>query len=702
MEKGLDRSAPRSKPVEFSSGARADQSDPFFVKHATEGQHDRVGANPVRSPGEILFRIRQEAADLWLWITRPAPLLEQSAPLARLPDPSAVAEALRGTSFAAEVERLAELILQHCFPLPGAAIETGPEIEWRRDYVHRITSGAAYFRRVPYLDLRRVGDHKIVWELNRHQHLVLLAQAFRLSGRTEFFREIVRQLESWFAQNPYMRGMNWASALEVAFRALSWLWVYHLAGERMETDFRRRFLAWLYRHALYLEHNLSVYFSPNTHLLGEAVALHALGVLFPAFPGARRWERLGGRVVREQMDRQVREDGSHFEQSSYYQVYALDLLLWHQVLAETSPAFRQKLCRMSEYLQALLGPAAAIPFIGDDDGGRLFHPYGSRDRFARATLATAAVLLRTNCRYQPEDLHEQAAWWLGEAALRHSGSGECAGVDSRLFPQAGMAVMRTGQLQVLVDAGPFGAGSAGHSHSDTLSMLVRHGDEEILIDPGTYTYVGDPAWRAWFRGSAAHNTVRVDAIDQARPDGPFRWQDTPRVEILRWETSPGCDYMDAVCAYAGFRHRRRVLLVKPDLVAVLDEVTGGPGEHLVEQFWHLGPSVLVLSPSCFRVGTKACLGVDAAGEVELTQGGRDGWRSRCLNHKESSPVVRVSRKTHLPARLGAILDLSGSQDPIGGEVRGEAELVVKGPPSGSIRFLEGNLPEFTRRSPAGR
>src|SRR5213075_3247545 len=104
-------------------------------------------------------------------------------------------------------------------------------------------------------------------------------------------------------------------------------------GDRMEADFRRRFLSELYRHGVYLEHNLSVYFSPNTHLLGEAVALHALGALFPVFPRAQEWRSAAGRIVREQMDFQVRPDGSHFEQSSYYHVYALDMFLFHYVLA---------------------------------------------------------------------------------------------------------------------------------------------------------------------------------------------------------------------------------------------------------------------------------------------------------------------------------------------------------------------------------
>src|SRR5215831_10822526 len=234
---------------------------------------------------------------------------------------------------------IADLILQHRFPLLGITIDTGPEIDWRRDYLHGVSTGTPYFRRVPYLDFARAGDHKVIWELNRHQHLVLLAQAFHFSGSLAYLDEAFRQLESWLVANPFLRGINWASALEVAFRALSLSWFWNLAGGEMAELLRARFLAALYRHGCYLEGNLSIYFSPNTHLLGEAVALHALGAWFPEWRRAARWRETGGRIVEQEMRRQVREDGSHFEQSVYYHVYALDLFLLHRLLAECPPAY---------------------------------------------------------------------------------------------------------------------------------------------------------------------------------------------------------------------------------------------------------------------------------------------------------------------------------------------------------------------------
>jgi hypothetical protein len=589
----------------------------------------------VRSPREISFRLRQELANLRMFVMPPTLTADQKPPLPGLPDPALVADRLRGSEFARTVEALAEEIVAHRFPLLAYEIDTGPEIDWQLDYVHGIRPDAQYFRLVPYLDFHKAGDHKVIWELNRHQHLVVLAQAFLLTGRAEFVSEIQRQLESWLAANPYLRGMNFTSALEVAFRALSWIWVYHLAGSAMTGAFRHRLLGAIYRHGAYLEHNLSVYFSPNTHLLGEGVALHAIGRLFPKFPNTRRWKRRGAEIVDEALDKQVRDDGTHFEQSTYYHVYALDLFLLHYILAGKIP---RKLEKMAEYLHAVMGPERSLPFFGDDDGGRLFHPYGTRSDFGRATLATCAVLFeRPDWDVEIHDLEEQAIWWLGDRPMPQQTD---IARDLQLFEQAGIAVITEGDLHVVADAGPFSEGSGGHSHSDTLSFVMRLGREEILIDPGTYTYVAEPDLREWFRSSAAHNTIRIDGLNQATAVGPFRWMEHPETDV--WKQKDGA--LEGVCRHHGFTHRRRILVQRQRML-VHDEVFGPKGVHVVEQLWHTGESAEQLAPNLFQIGVRTLLTVSGPATLE------EGWRSRVLGHKEFAPVVRFKRESPFPVAL---------------------------------------------------
>ena len=553
----------------------------------------------MRSSKEIAFRLRQEVSNLVL-LARPP----------RLPEtfPAPVVPPLPGISIpkASEIACLAQEIRNHRIPLFNLPFDFGSPIRWRRDAVSGRETPPKYFRRIRYLDSEVAGDHKIIWELNRHQHLVVLAQA----GDAASWQELLSELESWFDQNPFQRGINWASALEVAFRALSWIQIYQHAGGRMTTEFRQQFLQELYRHGCHLETNLSIYFSPNTHLLGEAVALHALGALFPDFPGAARWVEKGRYWVSREYVHQVRGDGSHFEQSSYYHVYALDMFLFHASLAGASTEQRAILNRMTDFLEALVGPNEELPFLGDDDGGRLFHPYGLRPLFACDTLRAANA-------------------FLGRTPTKRG---------SRLFANAGLAVMESGDRHILIDAGPFGPGSGGHSHSDTLSIVVRSGGEWLLIDPGTFTYVGDPVSRAWFRGTGAHNTVRVAGRDQALPAGPFRWKDPPRARILEWSTSSARDILFAECAYGDFVHRRRIMFEKPTRLVITDDIEGPAGQHLVEQFWHAG-SVNALRHLVVEGGVQG-----------------EAWRSNCLGSKQLGPMVAVEKHVVLPCRLTAVLE----------------------------------------------
>lgn len=648
-----------------------------------------------RSPSEIAFRVKQEVQNVGL-LVKPPEFRAWPSRASLFPDARKVADELRETDAACRILKIAEQILAHRFPLLGVEIETGPEIQWRRDYLSHRETSAIYFRRIPFLDAQRAGDHKLIWELNRHQHLVLLAQAYRLSGRVEFLTEIARQLESWFEQNPFHRGINWASALEVAFRALSWIWVLHIAGDSFDSALSRRIVEGLYCHGLHLATNLSVYFSPNTHLLGEAVALHALGRFFSGAPGTEQWESTAAQVIALQIQQQVREDGSHIEQSTYYHVYALDMFLFHAVLAKTDGGYRNKLERMAEYLDALLGPSRSLPFLGDDDGGRFFHPYGPRDQFGRATLATCGAMLGReewigNC----DDFTEQAIWWLGPQALRLPKSRKQT--VSSWFPNAGLAVMTSNEAYCVVDAGPFGPFRAGHSHADTLSIVARRGDQDLLIDPGTFTYVGDAKWRNMFRGTAAHNTIRLQGIDQADPAGPFGWRNPPQVSVRQWHSDAKQDYLDAECRYRRLRHRRRVFFAKPEsLLFILDDLEGEAIE--AEQFWHTSGKIAMLTPGCFALAGGGTLALALSGAaVDLTEAGEFGWRSPVLGIKEPTPVIVSRRRGSQSVRFGAALAFCSPSAastlttmPADDGVR----MDLSGPASFSLLIPEAGLPQI--------
>ncbi len=634
----------------------------------------------MRSRSEILFRLKQEAMNLRLFVLGAGHTnsLPDPGPLASLPDPSPVIERLRKTSFAETVVSLADGVLKHRFKLLTLEASAGDKIDWQADPTHPERNGLGWRRRVPsrlvpYMDVERFGDYKVIWELNRQQHMPLLAQAWRFTGRREFLEEIGRQIVSWRDQNPLLAGINWASALEPAFRVLSWVWTWHFASADLDIETRRHLIWAIEEHARFLEYNLSIYHSPNTHLIGEALALEAVGTLFPHFERAARWRKLGGETLDRELRVQIRPDGGHFEQSTYYHVYTLDMFLFHAVLTRRhDKEFLDRLRSMARYLAAITGPSRRIPLIGDDDGGRLFHPYGERDQFCRATLTVCGLMLD-----QPEwigteeDAAELAACWIGESALDRGDEAPGVKTASTLFPDTGLAIMESGDAHVVIDAGPFGPGSGGHSHADTLSLTVRRDREEILIDPGTYTYILDPRERERFRGTAMHNTIRVDGRNQAVSAGPFRWLDHPLVKIAEWQTSASRDLLSATCRYRGLCHARAVWFQKPDVLMICDHIDGPPGEHTIEQFWHPGVAIRPEPGGRLRLGATAWMSFPPGAIVETGEDGEFGWRSPGLGTKSSAYYVRIEIRGLLPILRWTVLDLKGA-----GELMGDDERAV--------------------------
>ena len=319
----------------------------------------------------------------------------------------------------------AEKICQHRFDLLGYEdLDYGREIDWHSDRVHGKRAPRDLSFKIRYLDFASVGDAKVTWELNRHQHLVTLAKAYRLTDDYQFACELIAQWRHWQRENPYLRGINWASSLEVAFRTLSWLWVYFLleGTPAMTPEFREQWLRAMALSGRHMELYLSTYFSPNTHLLGEAVALFFVGTLCPELRSSSRWKRKGWEIVLRESERQVRPDGFYFEQSTYYHVYALDFLLHAGVLASLNdvpfpPEYDRRLEQMLDAL-AVLCRAGAPSRWGDDDGGRVFDPRRNRAEHLSDPLATGAVLFgRGDYKFLADGLREETLWLLGEQGV---------------------------------------------------------------------------------------------------------------------------------------------------------------------------------------------------------------------------------------------------------------------------------------------
>jgi hypothetical protein len=549
-------------------------------------------------------------------------------------------------------------------------------IDWHLEPVSGKRAPVSHWSKLHPLDPLNGGDPKVVWELNRHAHFVTLGQAYWLTSENRFAEGFVDQVSAWIDENPVGMGINWSSSLEVAFRSIAWLWALHLCVDSREVtpDFFARLLKSLIEHGRHIERYLSYYFSPNTHLTGEALGLFYLGLALPELNRAKGWRDLGLQILLDQARKQVRSDGVYFEQSSYYHRYTTDFYTHLFVLTranditierELEIMLWQKLEALLDHLMWITRPDGSSPLIGDDDGGRLIKlaPRAAND--FRDTLAIgASILKRGDWKYVAGEAPAEMLWLIGPEGvecydrLRAEASREV----SQDFMTGGYFVMRDGWRRdssfALVDCGPHGSERGyGHAHSDALSIEFASRGVTWIVDPGTFVYAADPKTRNEFRSTAAHNTVMVDDEPQSIPSAPFAWRAAAKCRLREFiEHSDAIFFQGSHDGYERLNdpvtHTRSALFIKPDernnlpaYLIVRDKFTARK-HHRYSIRYHLTPDCGARAGASHveaRHINGAALTIRVICENDIETGIAahviEGWVSTCYARYASAPVA---------------------------------------------------------------
>jgi hypothetical protein len=574
-------------------------------------------------------------------------------------------------SFARHERALVEKADRACkgrFDLLGlGSLSFGNPVDWHLEPVSGKRTALKHWSKVDYLNPEVSGDKKITWELNRHQHFVTLGQAYWLTGDEKYAEAFVSQASSWMEANPRGLGINWVSSLEVAFRSISWLWALHLfaGAAHLTPAFKLRLLKHLALHGRHIESYLSHYFSPNTHLTGEALGLFYLGCALPELKRAAGWRRLGLGILIEQLPLQVGRDGVYFEQSTYYHRYSTDFYTHLFVLAracaiDLPPLVEEKLSQMLDHLMWITRPDSTSALLGDDDGGRLVRLGERRLDDFRDTLGIGAALFgRADWKALAGDAPAEILWILGPEGLASYDQvqGQESKENARAFDASGYYVMRDGwskdSTYALVDCGPHGALACGHAHADALAFEFAAQGKTWLVDPGTFTYTGDAGLRDEFRSSRSHNTVTVDGVPQSIPAGPFSWSHVAQASVNDFIIGDGFDYVDG--AHNGYerladpvKHRRAVVFVRadqmkelPSYITVRDSFTARD-LHSYEIRYHLAPGC-----SAIADGNRVIVSESGGGRLSIVAFGKSAlrarvdkaWVSRSYGQRERALVV---------------------------------------------------------------
>ncbi len=582
-------------------------------------------------------------------------------------------------NFGADAEEFfvthADKILSGRFDLLGYLnLDFGLPVDWHYEPISETHSPILHWKQFDEADSKETGDKKIVWELNRHRHFFTLGVAYRITKDEKYAEAFVEHLNGWMEQNPPGMGVNWVSSLEIAFRVIAWIWSFHLfrGSEAFTADVFAEALKYLYAQGRHIEKYLSTYYSPNTHLTGEALGLYYLGTQLGFFERAEEWRKQGEAILADEIDRQIRPDGVYFEQTTWYHRYTTDFyiqfLLLQRLNGDTLEGEKHR--KLVSAVRLLLDcqmhftrPDGSTPIIGDDDGGKILPDSSDKSDDFRGTLAAGAVIFeRGDYKWVAGEVKQNVLWLLGsKGVLIFDALRAFKPVKrSHAFEDGGFYIMRDGWSEddnyLLIDAGEVGSLNGGHGHADTLSFELAVGGRTILVDSGTYTYHKSKELRDFYRSSVAHNTLTIDGKSSSEFGGIFSWDSMANAKVDSWITQDRFDFFEG--SHDGFKHlenspadyKRSILFLKNDYWIMRDFVST-VGEHEYQQNFHFAPDT---NPAIENIENGLwCVSETPENEIGLrlfTFGDngswqrKDSWISRCYGERINAPFLRyISR-----------------------------------------------------------
>jgi hypothetical protein len=537
-------------------------------------------------------------------------------------------------------------------------VALGDPIDWHRDYSSGIVAPIRYSGLINSRQKGKIGDIKYIWELNRLQHLLLLALAAGWTGNTNYGEKIEKQALSWDKSNPFMMGLNWKSPLEAGMRLITWAYVSFVMGNLIQS--RSRFPEDLqntiYQHQYFIRKFYSKNSSANNHVIGEMAGLYIASVVWPWYRESVSWRSFSKQKLIEEIYRQIEPDGVGKERATEYQLFALEFFIaagaLGQAVGDPFPQeYWDRIDRMMAFLSMISNRQGDAPMFGDGDNAQVvFLPEPRVERVrglakigqwheGKGTPALRSVLLLWG--QTPDDIP------LGRRLSPKR--------QAQLFPNGGYHILDTdrdgeNEIVTVFDVAPLGLPPLhAHGHADALSFWYSYGGKEFLIDPGTYCYHTSERWRSYFRGTAAHNTIRIDGEDQSVAGGTFLWRKA--AECWLEQTEDTDTFIGVTGSHDGYGrlqdpviHKRSLRLFKNARRLLINDALDCAGDHELEVFFHFSEQCQVrqVTPRSYEASNgnrRIVICLDSRLKPQLYRACENpilGWLSRSFGTKEPS------------------------------------------------------------------
>jgi hypothetical protein len=427
------------------------------------------------------------------------------------------------------------------------------------------------------------GDLKFILEPSRFLFVYPLARAYALTADERFPEAFWQAIENWAANNPPMSGPLWICGQESSLRILAWSFALNAFLHSPATTPERTALliAMIAAHAWRTQQTLGYARSQRSnHLFSEAVGLWTAGTLYPELSDAAAWQEKGFHFLQEAVRDQITPEGAYLQDSFNYHRMVLHQLLWTIRLAEINhidldPEIRHRTIAAVEFIAEFVDPRSGrAPNHGSNDGSHIFPLAACDHTDFRPLLRLAEAVLNQPSTLPPGPWDEPALWLTGESESAKKDRSAEPTAHANVTSKAGYHRIGTANSWAFVRAGRY---TTRPFQADQLHIDLWWNGLNLVRDPGTYLYNGDPPWNNGLAGTAVHNTVMVDGRDQMRRAGRFLWLDWAQASGKSSSTTNAISPNHFEGQHNGYRnlgvtHRRIVDCVTEDAWIIVDDL----------------------------------------------------------------------------------------------------------------------------------
>lgn len=478
----------------------------------------------------------------------------------------------------------AEQTLRHEFDLLGSGPVVLNPIDWHIDF-----KTGARWNKLYYQEIRGIkgSDIKVPWEISRCQHLLWLGEAYLLTGEERYAKEVIDEINWWIDDNPFMYSVNWRCAMDVAFRAVNWMYALNMITKYKDFDcsFTSKVAKSLWQHAFFIRNNLEQQIPySNNHYASDIVGLLYIGALFKNTIKGKRWFMFALKEYYSEVKMQVLKSGVHYERSVSYHRLMTELFSYPAYMLQRTGVkipddVLGRIKGMYEYVTAYTKPNGLAPLIADNDDGR-FVPFVRRDFLRHSYLNEKQSVENRFAAHGANNLF-------------------CTSTNnSHFYPDAGVGVLRKGNNYLYINHGGYSKHPqesdviiGTHTHNDLLSFELCMNGRDVLVDAGTYMYTSYKKVRDEFRSTAKHNTIVVDGEEQNGFHAPFELNRN----VHKGGLKQVCEdvYEGGYTTIEGQMHHTRRFVFKDGELIITDTIQKTGTGHVAKIYFHFADGVTV-------------------------------------------------------------------------------------------------------------